>query len=81
MLKTYLVEARWYHSGYKPTFDEFLSNGLVSITGPIIAIQSYIFTSNPIKKEEMEYLEELLKFLHLASEIFRLSDDYGTSSV
>ncbi|KAK1391710.1 (+)-delta-cadinene synthase [Heracleum sosnowskyi] len=80
LLKVYLVEARWYHSGHQPTFDEFLSNGLVSITGPIIAIQSYIFTSNPIKKEEMDYIEELPKFLELASEIFRLSDDYGTSS-
>ncbi|KAK1368453.1 (+)-delta-cadinene synthase [Heracleum sosnowskyi] len=80
LLKTYLVEARWFHSGYKPTFDEFMSNGLVSITGPIIAIQTYIFTSNPIRKEDMEFIEGLPDFLRLASEIFRLSDDFGTSS-
>ncbi|KAL8107827.1 hypothetical protein AgCh_024292 [Apium graveolens] len=72
--------ARWFHGGYKPTFDEFLSNGLVSITGPIIAIQTYIFTSNPIRKEDMEFIEGLPDVLRLASEIFRLSDDFGTSS-
>lgn len=75
------MEARWFHSGYKPTFDEFMSNGLVSITGPIIAIQTYIFTSNPIRKEDMEFIEGLPDVLRLASEIFRLSDDFGTSSV
>ncbi|WOG85269.1 hypothetical protein DCAR_0104457 [Daucus carota subsp. sativus] len=80
LLEAYLVEARWFHTGYQPTFDEFMRNGLVSITGPIIAIQSYIFTSNPIREEDMEFLESLPHVLRLASEIFRLADDFGTSS-
>lgn len=81
LLKHYLVEARWYHGGYKPTFEEYMRNGLVSITGPMTAIQGYILTSNPIKKEAMEFIEDLPEIVSLASEIFRLADDYGTSWV
>lgn len=81
MLKHYLVEARWYYSGYKPIFDEYLSNGLITITGPLVVIYSYILTSNPIKNEAIEFIEGLPDIVHLASEIFRLADDYGTSSV
>lgn len=46
-----------------------------------MAIQSYICTSNPIKEEAMKYIEEIPDIVRLASEIFRLADDYGTSSV
>lgn len=81
LTRSYLVEARWYHTGYKPTFDEYLSNGLVSITGPLIVIHSYLFTSNPIRKEQVEFIEDLPDILSLGSEIFRLADDYGTAMV
>ncbi|KAK1375192.1 Monoterpene synthase [Heracleum sosnowskyi] len=80
LLKHYLVEARWYHSGYKPTLDEYLNNASTTISGPVMAIQSYICTANPIKKEAMKYIEEIPDIVRLASEIFRLADDYGTSS-
>nr|AUG98172.1 monoterpene synthase [Trachyspermum ammi] len=80
LFKHYLVEARWYYSGYKPTFEEFLSNGLVTITGPVVVIYSYILTCNPIRKEATDYIESLPDIVRLASEIFRLADDFGTSS-
>lgn len=80
LLKHYLVEARWYHSGQKPTLEEYLNNASTTISGPVMAIQSYICTSNPIKEEAMKYIEEIPDIVRLASEIFRLADDYGTSS-
>lgn len=80
LFKHQLVEARWYHGGHQPTMEEYLSNGLVSIAGPIGALYSYICTEDPIKKEEVEFIEELPDIVRLACEIFRLADDYGTSS-
>lgn len=81
LLKRYLVEARWYHTGYQPTFEEHMRNGFVSSAGPIVGLYSYICSANPVEEEVMEFIEELPDIVRLAFEIFRLSDDYGTGSV
>lgn len=81
LFKHQLVEARWYHGGHQPTMEEYLSNGLVSIGGPIGVLYSYICTEDPIKKEAIEFIEGLPDIVRLACEILRLADDYGTSSV
>lgn len=75
------MEAQWYYNGYMPSFDEYLSNGRVSITAPLMTMYSYLTTSNPIKKEAIEFIEGLPDIIGLAGEVFRLADDYGTSSV
>lgn len=80
LVKCYLVEARWYHSGYKPTLEEYLENGKVSIAIPIVTIQSYICSANPIKKEAIEFLESMPDILHSSGILCRIVDDYGTSS-
>ncbi|KAK1368616.1 Limonene synthase [Heracleum sosnowskyi] len=80
LFERYIVEARWYNSGYQPTLEEYLKNGFVSIGGPIVVLYSYICTEDPIKKEDLEFIEDLPDIVRLACEIFRLSDDYGTSS-
>ena len=80
-MKCYLVEARWYHAGYKPTLEEYLENGKVSIAMPIVMILSYICSANPIKKEELEFLEDMPDMLNLSGKLCRIIDDYGTSSV
>ncbi|KAL8112903.1 hypothetical protein AgCh_020276 [Apium graveolens] len=67
-------------SGHKPTLEEYLNNASTTISGPVMAIQTYICTSNPINEEAMKYIEEIPDIVRLASEIFRLADDYGTSS-
>nr|AUG98170.1 terpene synthase [Trachyspermum ammi] len=80
LFKRQLVEARWYHGGHQPTMEERLSNGLVTIGGPIGVLYSYICAEDPIKKEEIEFIEGLPDVVRLACEILRLADDYGTSS-
>ncbi|WOG85181.1 hypothetical protein DCAR_0104369 [Daucus carota subsp. sativus] len=76
----YLVEARWYNSRYQPTLEEYLGNTFVTVAGPIVALYAYIYTANPIKKEELEFIENFSDIIRLAYEIFRISDDYGTSA-
>lgn len=75
------MEARWYHSGYKPTLEEYLENGKVSIALPSVTIQSYIFSANPIRKEALKFLEDMPDILNLSGRLCRIVDDYGTSSV
>lgn len=75
------MEARWYHSGYQPKLEEYLGNTFVTVAGPIVALYAYIYTANPIKKEELEFIENFSDIIRLAYEVFRISDDYGTSGV
>ncbi|WOG94622.1 hypothetical protein DCAR_0313918 [Daucus carota subsp. sativus] len=80
LVKCYLVEARWYHSGYTPTLEEYLENGKLSIALPSLATQSYIFLANPIEKEALEFLEDMPDILHSLGTVCRIVDDNGTSS-
>nr|QBK56507.1 d-limonene synthase [Citrus japonica] len=80
LVQAYLVEAKWYHSKYTPKLEEYLENGLVSITGPLIITISYLSGTNPIIKKELEFLESNPDIVHWSSKIFRLQDDLGTSS-
>ncbi|KAE8689902.1 hypothetical protein F3Y22_tig00110931pilonHSYRG00264 [Hibiscus syriacus] len=34
LCKAYLLEAKWFHSGYKPTFKEYIDNAWASIAAP-----------------------------------------------
>ena len=49
--------------------------------GPIIAVLAYLSVTKSIKKEELDFLESNPAILQGSSLIFRLSDDYGPSTV
>ena len=34
LCRSYLVEARWFYSGYIPTVEEYLENACISVGGP-----------------------------------------------
>ncbi|KAF5792776.1 putative R-linalool synthase [Helianthus annuus] len=78
---SYLVEARWYHNGYTPTLKEYLDNGWVSITGPIILIHIKLSTSITSTEEILQWFEESYDIVHHVGMLVRLADDLGTSSV
>ncbi|KAF8409446.1 hypothetical protein HHK36_005522 [Tetracentron sinense] len=78
--KTYLLEAKWYHSGYTPTLEEYLNNAWISISAPVILVHSYFFVTNPITKEALECLESYPNIIRWSSMILRLCDDLGTST-
>ncbi|KAG9144248.1 hypothetical protein Leryth_023048 [Lithospermum erythrorhizon] len=80
LCKTYLLEAKWYHKGYKPSFKEYLDTACVSITGHVLLLNGYFCTTNPIKIEHLKYLEENPEIFHLPSLILRLADDLVTST-
>ncbi|XVF61830.1 hypothetical protein PTKIN_Ptkin08bG0162400 [Pterospermum kingtungense] len=65
LCKAYLVEAKWYYSGYIPTFKEYINNAWISIAAPEISLKR---------------LEEHSNIIYCTSMILRLADDLGTSS-
>lgn len=80
LAKAYCEEARWYHSGYKPTLEEYLRNGVKSIAIQICIVQNYVCSANPVKRDALEYLMNMPEILSSACLLGRIIDDNGTSS-
>ncbi|KAK6144055.1 hypothetical protein DH2020_020875 [Rehmannia glutinosa] len=76
----YLVEAKWYYSGYKPSLNEFLGNGWVSSTGPLLIVHAYFCMTNPLKDKSLEDLQRHPEIMKWTSLVSRLADDLGTST-
>uniref|UniRef100_A0A2N9HVV0 Terpene synthase N-terminal domain-containing protein n=1 Tax=Fagus sylvatica TaxID=28930 RepID=A0A2N9HVV0_FAGSY len=38
LCKSFLVEAKWYYSGYTPSLQEYNSNAWISIAGPVVLV-------------------------------------------
>nr|XP_043637014.1 R-linalool synthase QH1, chloroplastic-like [Erigeron canadensis] len=79
LLNAYLVEARWYRDGYIPTFKEYLENGLISISCPLVLMHLMLSTSVSSYEEIKRCLERCETLFRYSSIIGRLFDDLGTS--
>ncbi|KDP25964.1 hypothetical protein JCGZ_22993 [Jatropha curcas] len=79
LCKAYLTEAKWYHKGYKPRFEEYLDNAVISIGALFLLFCSYFLTAEKITMEALDYIDKLPTIMHCSSLIVRLSNDLGTS--
>ncbi|XP_058751553.1 myrcene synthase, chloroplastic-like isoform X2 [Vicia villosa] len=77
--KTYLVEAKWYNSGYKPSLEEYIDNAWISISAPVILIHAYFLIPHSFKQEDLVCLEQNPNIIRYSSLILRLANDLGTS--
>ncbi|KAL0535857.1 hypothetical protein IC582_024784 [Cucumis melo] len=78
LCNSYLIESNWYHSGYKPTLEEYMNNAWISVAGPIMLVHSYIFVSAQISKQELERLTKYEDTIRCSSTIMRLANDLLT---
>ena len=81
LCKSYLLEAKWYYSGYTPSFQEYMDNAYVSVGAPVGLVQAYFYVSSPTAEEASQFMEEYPDIIRWSSMILRLADDLGTSSV
>ncbi|XP_057764787.1 exo-alpha-bergamotene synthase-like isoform X2 [Salvia miltiorrhiza] len=79
LCRAYYLEARWFHSGYVPTTNEYLNTAWISISGPLLLFYAY-FSTNAINNEELQSLEQYPGIIRWPSTVLRLTDDLGTSS-
>ncbi|PWA36752.1 camphene synthase [Artemisia annua] len=80
LCKAYLVEARWYHTKYMPTFKEYLDIAEVSISVPLM-LTHISFVMNVCSTEEViQSMDKIKNLIRYSSLILRLADDLGTSS-
>ncbi|KAK4276029.1 hypothetical protein QN277_019025 [Acacia crassicarpa] len=78
LCKTYLVEAKWLRNGYKPSLQEYLENGWISVSGPAVLVHAYVVLSNSSLLDSVS-LDEYYDIIRSTSIVFRLVNDLGTS--
>ncbi|KAL8103903.1 beta-bisabolene synthase-like isoform X2 [Apium graveolens] len=80
LLKAFLKEAKWYHSRYQPTLEEYLENGAVSVAAPLVLFCAYFLTADKITVDALEYIDKFPSIMWCPSLILRLTNDLGTYS-
>ncbi|WMV12653.1 hypothetical protein MTR67_006038, partial [Solanum verrucosum] len=80
LCKSYLQEARWYYNGYKPSLEEYMDNGWISIAVPMVLVHALFLVTNQITKEALDSLTNYPDIIRWSATIFRFNDDFGTSS-
>ncbi|XP_031122926.1 terpene synthase 10-like [Ipomoea triloba] len=80
LCKAYLQEAKWYHSGYTPTYEEYIETAWISIGCPIILVHAFLHVNNPAEYDAaLHCLTDYHQIIRLSSIILRLANDKGTS--
>ncbi|KAB2086437.1 hypothetical protein ES319_A04G031500v1 [Gossypium barbadense] len=78
LCKAYLLEAKWYYTGYTPTLQEYMDNGWISVTGPAMLGHS---ATDHITEEGLHNIQEYYPdIIYQANIIVRLVNDLATSS-
>ncbi|KAL8227103.1 hypothetical protein R6Q57_016935 [Mikania cordata] len=80
LCNSYMIEARWFNSGYTPTLNEFLENASMSIAVNPIIKHAYLLTLTNVSKDTLQQIERADNFIRNTCLIVRLTNDMGTSS-
>ncbi|CAK9141783.1 unnamed protein product [Ilex paraguariensis] len=71
----YEIEANWCNEGYKATFDEYMSNGLISAGYFLVGLSSLLGMGEVANVEAFEWMRSKPKVLVAANIIGRLIND------
>ncbi|KAI3687943.1 hypothetical protein L1987_81648 [Smallanthus sonchifolius] len=77
---SYIIEARWFSSGYTPTFEEFVNNAYMSIGIMPIIKHAYVLSLTSVSEDALKRIGRAENMMRSASLIVRLTNDMGTSS-
>ncbi|KAB1669772.1 hypothetical protein ES319_1Z011900v1 [Gossypium barbadense] len=80
LCKAYLLEAKWYYSGYTPTLQEYIDNAWISIGGSLVLAHSYLVNDHITEEGLHSIQENYSDIVYRSSVIVRLANDLATSS-
>ncbi|KAL9271746.1 (-)-drimenol synthase-like protein [Drosera capensis] len=78
LCRAYLKEARWLHEKHVPTYDEYMSNAIISFGYILGTVVSFLGMGEVVTKEALEWASENPKVVNAAGIIGRLLDDMGS---
>ncbi|XVE49792.1 hypothetical protein DITRI_Ditri01bG0110100 [Diplodiscus trichospermus] len=79
LCKAFLKEAKWAHSKHIPTFQDYLENAWVSVSGHLFLVHAFFLHSPNITSKALDSLEKYDDVIRWPSVVFRLCNDLGTS--
>ncbi|XP_059623571.1 valerianol synthase TPS8-like isoform X2 [Cornus florida] len=75
LARSYYTEAKWFNEGYMPSFDEYISNALISSGYYLLATSSFMGMGAIATTEAFEWLQNKPKIIVAITTIARLMDN------
>ncbi|KAB1210108.1 putative terpene synthase 12 [Morella rubra] len=80
LCKAFLREAKWCYNKDIPSFKDYLDNGWLSVSGPLILVHAYFLVTTKFTDQALVGLEKYHDLLRWPSIKFRLYNDLSTST-
>ncbi|KAK1581068.1 hypothetical protein Q3G72_002752 [Acer saccharum] len=81
LCNAFLVEAKWFDSGYLPKAEEYLKNGIVSSGVHVVLVHIFFLLGQNITSKNVDLIENNPGLISSTATILRLWDDLGSAKV
>uniref|UniRef100_A0A5B7BIG7 Putative geraniol synthase n=1 Tax=Davidia involucrata TaxID=16924 RepID=A0A5B7BIG7_DAVIN len=81
MVESFQAEANWYNSGYVPSLEEYIENGVTTAGTYMALVHLFFLIGQGITEETVGLLDPYPNFFSSSGTILRLWDDLGTAMV
>ncbi|KAM0876373.1 hypothetical protein ACQ4PT_036218 [Festuca glaucescens] len=83
LCKAFLVEAKWQHERTMPSLDEYLDNGWITSTGPLLLLHAFTMLQHTQQQQDDDDdggSKDMVypRLVELCSRVFRLCNDRAT---